>query len=50
MYVCTCVASGLFVIHVFIIQKELTLYVDKNGTVEDLLCEAEKEVHIIMYR
>lgn len=26
------------------LQKEFTVYVDKNGTVEDLLCEAAKEV------
>ena len=27
-------------------QKDLTLYVDKNGTVEDLLQEAANEVYV----
>ncbi len=29
----------------FILQKEFTVYVNKTGTVEDLLNEAENEVH-----
>ena len=28
-------------------QRDLTLYVDKNGTVEDLLQEAANEVYVI---
>ena len=29
------------------LQKDLTLYVDKNGTVENLLQEAANEVNVI---
>lgn len=32
------------------LQKEFTVYVDKNGTVEDLLQEAEKEVQLCLQK
>ena len=35
--------------YTFYIQKEFTIYVDKNGMIEDLLNEARKEVVRYLY-